>query len=118
LLLAYLRGWITLDTQKQGIRSQLRQEVVLSALASELDADCLKNQALAYASTLPAFNFGVDQATSVIHTIVEDLSSSGRLREYGRITEASSTARRAPTIDGMFKLYQALLDTKIVPKAT
>jgi hypothetical protein len=96
----------------------LRQEVILSALASELDAETISKQAQAYASVLPAFNFESEQVTQMARTIVEDLERSGRLKEYDRIHRINTAARRAPTIDGLFKLYQALLDAKVIPKTT
>ncbi len=117
MLLAYLRGWITPDTQKQGIRSQLRQEVILAALSSELEAETVKNQALAYSAILPAFNFDLEHATQMARTIVEDIERSGRLSEYERVLDVNGGGRRAPTIDGLFKLYQALMEAKIIPKA-
>jgi hypothetical protein len=118
LLLAYLRGWITVDTQKQGLRSHLRQEVILSALASELDATAIRDQASASAAALPAFKMESEATMNVMKTILEDMERSNRLREYDRIEQANRTGRRAPTIDGLFKLYQALLDAGVIPKIT
>lgn len=117
MLLAYLRGWITEDTQKQGIRSQLRQEVILSALASELDAAAIAGQSLASAASLPAYGLGREDAIKIASSIYEDLARSQRMREYERVDQVNRGTRKAPTIDGLFKLYQALLDAGVIPKA-
>ena len=116
MLLAYLRGWITTETQKQGIRSQLRQELILSALASELDAEVVKSQALAYSGACSAFKLTAEGAAEITRTIIEDLDRAGRLREFDRVKSVNAATARAPTIDGLFKLYQAFLDTGIITK--
>ena len=88
----------------------------MSVLASELDADALRDSATAAASTLPAFKMESEAAMKVTKTILEDMERSNRLREYDRIERVNQSSKRAPTIDGLFKLYQALLDAGVIPK--
>lgn len=118
MLLAYLRGWITPDTQKQGLRSHLRQELILAALAAELDAEATKAQALAYSAALPALQFSKERAMETVTAIASDMFDASRVREFEQVRSRNATARGSPTIDGLFKLYQALIDAKVIPKST
>ena len=88
----------------------------MSVLASEMDANALRDSATVAASTLPAFKMESEAALNVTKTILEDMERSSRLREYDRIERVNRSNRKAPTIDGLFKLYQALLDAGVIPK--
>jgi hypothetical protein len=115
LLLAYLRGWITPEFRKQGLRSHLRQELILSALAAELDAQAIRVQVQTQASTLSALKWAPQELGQTVDQMSKEMMRAYRLNEFD-FSEQAQAAQTSGTVDYLFQLYQALLDAKVIPK--
>jgi hypothetical protein len=116
LLLAYLRGWITADTKKQGLRSRLRLEVILAALAAELDATNIRAQLTTQSMLLTAVPWNQDKVAEIMEQVQHEVMSTFRLQEMD-FSEQIATSSRSATVDYLFSLYQALMDAKVIQKA-
>ncbi|HSW49902.1 MAG TPA: hypothetical protein VLH09_06980 [Bryobacteraceae bacterium] len=116
MLLAYLRGWITSDVKKQGLRSRLRLELILSALAAELDAVNIRAQLATQSVLLTAVTWDQAKVTEIMEQVQQEVMATFRLQEMD-FSEQIAAGSRSATVDYLFSLYQALLDAKVIPKA-
>ncbi len=90
----------------------MRKELVLQALDAELTADTARDQILVNAMLLKA---GIgDALQEIMGKFSDDL---GKVAAYRLMdSKAMRGTRSGPTIDGMFKIYQALIDKGIIKK--
>ncbi len=102
--------------QKQGLRSHLRLELILNALAAELDADSLRSQLNVQATLLSGVAMDAQKVGEIMEQVTQDIVRSHRSRECD-FSDQIQAVRKAATVDELFKLYQAMMDAKVIPKA-
>jgi hypothetical protein len=117
LLLAYLRGWLSPEHQKQGLRSALRQELILSVLDRELVAQELRDQTQLQSATLGALGARLEGADigQFSTQLVAQIRRAHQLLGYDRLDAIQASSTRL-SVDAMFALYQAMLDKGLIQK--
>ena len=108
LLLAHLRGHMAI-AQKRGMRAALRKEIILITIAAELDADEARDKLLSQSILLGA-DIAANQLTRAVKDAASNIARVWLHRELGTV----DTAQGGVTVDGMFKIYQALMRAKVI----
>lgn len=78
ILLAYLRGY--LKPHESGVRSKIREELILHSVSIELDAEYIKSIAMLESSF--AVHFDKKQLNSTINNLRKDLLKSRKYSEF------------------------------------
>lgn len=84
-VVAYLRGLLRPD-YKNGKSSQIRENLVLTALDRELDAELLKDSALVDLSLLQCVAPNSENLSGQYDNVYDKISNIRKLREFDQIT--------------------------------
>lgn len=87
---------------------------MLAHLGAELDAEFLKTSVSMQSAIAPALP--VDALRSIVDDLQDNLIKVSKLREMD-MTRIKPKFSGTVTVDGMFKLYQAMMDAGIIKKA-
>jgi hypothetical protein len=118
--LAHLRGLLGKEHQKQGIRSALRQEIVLQALDVELAGKEMVDHVL-FQGTVAILNSPILQLSSQnVAKLNEDFTAQIRkaheMLGAGIVSSGNQLSAKGMSVDAMFAIYQAMIDARVIKK--
>ena len=111
MLLAYLRGELK-PTYSQGMRSMLRESLILEALSSELDVKYLEGKVALNASFIPLLE--TKSAREMVHKQQLSLENLRHLSEFDdRMTGVNESIEEGDEAD-LRQLYESLEEAGLV----
>lgn len=117
MFLACLRGLIPEGNPRHPWRSSIRTELVLANLAAELDAQYMQAKAHMHASIIPVLADSPQAINSLVEGIENQMIEAARLREMEPAGGPGKASVKAVTVDGLFKLYEAMMKVGFIKKA-